>query len=150
MSALEAVVAAQPGWAWLALAAALLAAETATGSGYLLWPSAAAGAVGLLLLAGAPLSPAAQATLFAAATVAATLAARRWWPRRPRGEGAPDLINDTGRRLIGHEGRVVADGRVFVDGKEWAAEWDGGTPPPGGVARVVAVVGGARLRMRAE
>ena len=129
MTGLQALVAAQPGWAWLALAAALLASEAATGSGYLLWPAASAGAVGLLLLAGAPLGPAAQVMLFAAATLALTLAARRWWPRRARRDGPPDL-NDTGARLVGHEGRVVADGRVFVDGKEWAAEWDGGAAPP--------------------
>lgn len=148
MTALQALVAAQPGWAWLALAAALLASEAATGSGYLLWPAASAGAVGLLLLAGAPMGLAAQVMLFAAGTLALTLAARRWWPRRPRAEDPPDL-NDIGRRLVGHEGRVVADGRVLVEGKEWAAEWDGGAAPPAGaMVRVVAVVGGARLRMR--
>ena len=149
MTALEGLVLAQPGWAWLALAAALLATETATGSGYLLWPSACAGVVGVLALAGAPLGLPGQVLLFAVLTVASTLAARRWWPRRAPADAPPDL-NNAGLRLIGHEGRAVAHGRVFVDGKEGAAEWDGDVaPPPGAAARVLAVLGGARLRVRA-
>lgn len=150
----------QPGWGWLALAAALLAGELATGSGYLLWPSASAGLVGVLLLAGAPLPVAVQVGVFALITVAATLAARRWLPRRVRQPG--EDINDTRTRLIGHEGEGVAtqsasapafgaaaaDGRVFIDGKEWAAKLEGGgAPSPGQRVKVVAVLGGARLKV---
>ena len=49
--------------------------------------------------------------------------------RRPAdGEGD---INDPARRLVGQQGEAAAPfkaglGRVFVDGKEWAAELDGG------------------------
>ena len=54
------------------------------------------------------------------------------------------------RRLLGREGRATAEGRVFVDGQEWAAEWDGAAPAPAGAAvRVLAVLGGARLRVAA-
>ena len=148
MSGLEALAAAQPGWAWLALAAAFLAAEAATGSGYLLWPSAAAGVVGLLALAGRRWPCRSQVGLFAGLTLAATLAARRWWPRHVPGEGAPDL-NDAARRVVGHEARAVGEGRVFVDGKEWAAEWVGGVAAAGAPVRVLALVGGARLRVTA-
>ena len=38
-------------WFWMGLAAALLAVEVLTGSGWLLWAAAAAAAVGLLGLA---------------------------------------------------------------------------------------------------
>ena len=143
----------QPAWAWLALAAGLLVIELATGSGYLLWPSAAAAAVGMLALLGAPLGLPVQIVLFAALTIAATYAARRWLPRRTTAEASGD-INDTRRRLIGHEGEGVcvlgtpAEGRVFVDGKEWSAELDDGSAPrPGQKVRVVAVLGGARLKV---
>ena len=143
----EALVAAQPGWAWLALVAALLALETATGSGYLLWPAASAGVVAVLAFVGVPLGVPGEVLLFAMLTVVSTIAARRFWPRRPRVCDPPDL-NDMRLRLIGHEGRAVAAGRVFVDGKEWAAEWDPhGPAPPGAPVRVLAVVGGARLRV---
>ena len=95
--------------------------------------------------------------------MASTYAARRWLPRRVRAPGTD--INDTRTRLIGHEGEGVAaqtassgglaggpsaagDGRVFIDGKEWAAELVGGGPPlPGQRVRVVEVIGGARLKV---
>ena len=143
----------QPAWAWLALAGVLLVAELVTGSGYLLWPSASAAVVGVVVLFGAPLNVAVQVVVFAALTIAGTYAARRWFPRRTTAEASDD-INDTRRRLIGHEGEGVAaagsltDGRVFIDGKEWSAELDDGTlPRPGQKVRVVAVLGGARLKV---
>ena len=150
MSFVEALVVAQPGWAWLALGAALLAAETATGSGYLLWPAASAGVVSVLAFLGAPLGVPGEVLVFAVLTLISTVVARRVWPRQPRASDPPDL-NDMALRLVGHEGRAVAAGRVFVDGKEWAAEWDdaAGPAPPGAAVRVLAVLGGARLRVTA-
>lgn len=141
----------QPGWGWLAVAALFLAGELVTGSGYLLWPSSSAAIVGVLALLGAPLSLPVQVVLFAALTIAATYAARRWLPHRTAAEASGD-INDTRRRLIGHEGEGIAagEGRVFVDGKEWSAELDDGSAPhPGQKVRVVAVLGGARLKVAA-
>jgi membrane protein implicated in regulation of membrane protease activity len=138
-----------PAWAWAAAAAVLLAAELMTGSGWLLWPAAAAGVVALLsAAAGVPTSVA--VLLFAALTVAATLTARRLFPRRPP-KPAPDL-NDQRARLIGHDGRVVGAfeagaGRVLVDGKEWPAELEGGAPPPPGGRVLVTGVAGVRLKV---
>ena len=63
--------------------------------------------------------------------------------------------NDPLTRLIGHHGEAASSfeggrGRVFVDGKEWAAELVGDGPlAPGGRIEVVALVGGARLKVRA-
>ena len=139
----------QPGWGWLAVAALFLAAELATGSGYLLWPSAAAGIVGVLKLVGAPVGIELQLGLFALLTFAGIYGARRLWPGRGHPEPPHDL-NDQKQRLIGREGHAVTsgDGRVFVDGKEWAAELpDGGHPEPGARVRVTAVLGGARLQV---
>ena len=150
----------QPGWAWLALGALFLAGELFTGSGYLLWPSASAAVVGLLALFHVPLPTVGQIGLFAVLTAATTLAARRWMPRPIRPAGTD--INDIRSRLLGHEGEGVAsqsattgsvttgstDGRVFIDGKEWSAEMEGGGAPlPGQRVRVVAVLGGARLKV---
>lgn len=142
-----ALYAQQPGWAWLGVAAVLLGAELLTGSGYLLWPSASAAVTALFAFLGWPAGLIGQLVLFAVLTVASTYAARRWWPPAQRAAG-PDL-NDSAGRLVGREGEAVGDGgRVFVDGKEWAAEAEGALPAPGARVRVVAVVDGSRLRVR--
>jgi membrane protein implicated in regulation of membrane protease activity len=137
----------------MAAAAVLLAVEVATGSGYLLWPSAAAGVVALLNLAGLHLGWAGDAIVFAVLTIVSTLVTKRWFPRRLPGSGRD--LNDLKANLIGHEGRAVTPfedgrGRVFVEGKEWAAELDGADAPrPGGRVQVTAILGGATLKVRA-
>src|SRR5579862_4462878 len=117
--------ASHPFWVWIAVAAALLAVEVITGSGWLLWPSASAGAVAILATfadLGLP-----QAVLaFAVLTIASTVLARRYLPRSLLHHPVGD-INDNVGRLVGHQGRAVGAfhgraGRVFIDGKEWAAE----------------------------
>jgi len=142
-----------PFWTWLAVGALLLALETATGSGYLLWPAASAGLVALMTLA-VRLGFSLEAVIFALLTVAGTILARVYWPHRPRPHGHD--INDRGGRLVGRVGETVGlfaagQGRVFVDGAEWSAELadDVVGPPPGARVEVVAVVGGGRLKVRA-
>jgi hypothetical protein len=118
----------------------------------MLWPAAAAAVVAVAgRLVSLPV--AGQVALFAAVTIVATYVGRRVMPRPALAEGD---INDVSTRLIGHHGEAAAPfvdrlGRVFVDGKEWAAELDGDGPLPAGArVEVTAVVGGARLRVRAE
>lgn len=136
-------------WVWLALAAAILAAEVATGSGWLLWPSASAAVVALLALVTD--SAAVEIGAFAGLTIVSTLLARRFWPRR---EGGGEDINDNVSRLIGHRGKAASafaggDGRVLIDGKEWAAELDGAeTLKAGAEVEVTGLSGGSRLRVR--
>ena len=138
-------------WAWLAVAAVLLVAELTTGSGWLLWPAGAAAAAGLASLGLPRLGLAGQAAIFAVVAVAGTIASRPW--ARGRHGGAD--INDPERRLIGHVARTAAAfaggrGRVLIDGKEWAADLDGGdTLPAGAPVTVLAVLGGSRLKVRA-
>ncbi|CAN1541806.1 COG1585 Membrane protein implicated in regulation of membrane protease activity [Caulobacteraceae bacterium] len=122
---------AHPFWIWMALAAVLLAAEVATTTGWLLWPAACAVVVAALtfLLGG---NFAVELAVFAMLTIASTLLARRYLPRNLSGDG-PD-INDNIGRLVGHSGMVVAafengQGRVFIDGKEWAAVTEDGSAP---------------------
>ena len=136
---------------WLAVGAAFLIAELLTGSGWLLWPAGSATLTGLATLAPGLAMPA-QAAIFAVLTILSTYLGRRFM--NARGRPADDL-NDRGDRVVGREGKAATAfvgglGRVFVDGKEWAAELDGDAPISAGArVEVVALVGGARLRVRA-
>lgn len=150
MPVLDGIYLSHPAWVWAAAAAALLAVEVAAGSGWLLWPAASAGVVALIS-AFLQIPTAAAVLVFAALTILSTATARRYFPRRA--EGRPPDINDPAARLVGRQGRVVAPfragaGRVFVDGKEWAAELaEGPALEPGARIEVTAVTG-ARLKVR--
>jgi len=138
-------------WLWVALGAALLAIEALTGSGWLLWPAASA-AVVALLVRFAGLSLEAAVLTFAVLTIVTTLLARRFLPPAWFHRGSGD-INDNVGRLLGHQGRAVAPfknraGRVFIDGKEWAAELDEGEALEAGARVEVTGVAGAALKVR--
>ena len=139
-----------PLWVWLAFAAILLAIEVATGSGWLLWAAASAGATGLLTLIGVPLGLPGEIAVFAVLTLGSTLISRRFFKPEPEQEAD---INDQTTRLVGHSGEVASDfvrghGRVFVDGTEWSAEAEGdATLTAGTRIRVVGVASGARLKV---
>ena len=151
MSDLASLYATHPVWIWIALGAALLAVEVATGSGWMLWPAAAAGITAILVaFAGLDLSQA--ALVFALLTISLALLARRYLPksllRHP-----PHDVNDNIARLVGHHGQVVApfrgrSGRVFIDGKEWAAELEEVEALEAGARVEVTGVAGAHLRVR--
>jgi membrane protein implicated in regulation of membrane protease activity len=139
-----------PSAAWIAIGVAVLALETVTGSGWLLWPAAAAlapAAVTAVWLRG---DIGAQWILFAVTAIALTWLGRRYlrhWPQIPHD------INNARKAMIGQVGQVtsVTDNgqcRVMVGGKEWAAETDGAAPAQGQRVEVVAVIGGARLQVR--
>ena len=133
---------------WIATGGVLLAVEVGTGSGWLLWPAGSAAVTALLTLA-IPLNPSMQAVIFAILTIVTTLAGRRFFPRHPHGRD----INDTRARLAGVAGVAAGDfqaghGRVFVDGKEWAAELEGASSLATGARIVVVGVSGARLTVR--
>lgn len=140
-----------PALAWAAAGAALLALEALSGSGWLLWPAASAGIVAVVQ-GFHPLTPAVAVLLFAGLTIVSTVTARRYFPhRRAAGEAAD--VNDNVERLLGREARVVAAfhdgaGRVFVDGKEWAAELEAGDSAEAGAQVTVTGVAGARLKVR--
>ena len=135
---------------WMAIAAVFLTIELLTGSGWLLWPAGSAALVGIIN-AGPDQSLPAQAATFAGLTIVSTYVGRRWLGRRSHGDHDP---NDLLTPLIGRQGEAASTfeggrGRVFIDGKEWAAELVGDGPlAPGGRVEVVALVGGARLKVR--
>ena len=151
MEALAHLYATQGLWIWMALAALLLAVEILTGTGWLLWATGSAVVVGLavgLLGLSAPWA----ILLYAALTIISTLLARRYLPRSVTAvEGD---INDNVGRLVGHRGSAAAPfvrgvGRVFIDGKEWAAELDTGEALEAGAPVEIVGVEGARLKVRA-
>jgi hypothetical protein len=94
-----------------------------------------------------------QAVLaFAVLTIASTVLARRYLPRSLLHHPVGD-INDNVGRLVGHQGRAVGAfhgraGRVFIDGKEWAAELDEGEGLEAGSRVEVTGVAGAHLKVR--
>jgi inner membrane protein len=142
------VYAAHPFWIWMGVAAAILAAEAALGTQWLLWPAVSAGVLALVTLLRLPIGPLGELALFAAVTLVTTFTCRRLLVRvQPPGED----LNDRSARLIGLRGEVVApfvegQGRVFVDGAEWPAELDG--EPGAGGRIVVTAVKGASLKVR--
>ncbi|MDZ4370715.1 MAG: NfeD family protein [Phenylobacterium sp.] len=150
MDFLVGLYAAQPFWVWLGLAAALLAIEIGTGSGWLLWASASAALTGAavgLVDASIP----AAILLFAALTMVSTLLARRYLPRE--GAATDGDINDNIGRLVGRTGSAVKafkgrSGRVFIDGKEWAAELSDDEVLEAGARIEVVQVDGASLKVR--
>ena len=150
MPALDGLYLTHPAWAWAAGAAGLFAVEVASGSGWLLWPAASAGLVAVLVAFTRLPTPIAV-LIFVVLTIVSTATARRYFPRGVADEGHD--INDTSARLVGREGRVTTAfqaglGRVFVDGKEWAAELAEGEALEAGARVTVTAVAGARLKVR--
>jgi membrane protein implicated in regulation of membrane protease activity len=139
-----------PALVWLGAGAVLLGVEILSGSGWLLWAAASAGLTAAVVAASGDLSLTAALGGFALLTIASTLLARRYLPRSAATSGD---INDNAARLVGHHGRAVAGfdggaGRVFIDGKEWAALVDGDAAPAAGAQVLVTGVAGARLKVR--
>jgi hypothetical protein len=134
---------------WLAIGGVLLAIEVGTSTGWLLWPAGSAAAMGLLgLLWHFDLNM--QLVIFAVLTIVTTLAGRHFFPRAVLGGD----INDTRTRVAGLDGVAAGDfaggqGRVFVDGKEWAAQLEGSESLSSGMKVVVVGVSGSRLTVRA-
>ncbi|MBP7815463.1 MAG: NfeD family protein [Phenylobacterium sp.] len=151
MDGLIQLVVTNPFWVWAAIGALILATEVSTGSGWLLWPAASAAAVAVAALLFPQLGWVGGVGLYAGLTIVTSLMARRFWP--PRQPGDADDINDNNARLVGHHGKAVADfrdrsGRVFIDGKEWAADLDEDAILTSGAPVEVTGVSGARLRVR--
>lgn len=153
MGSLSDLILAHPLWAWMAVGAVFLAVEVATGSGWLLWPAGSSALTGVVTLALPMITQPEAIAVFGVLTIITTYIGRRYL-RGVKVSSSPD-VNDPLTRLVGHRGEVVADfaggdGRVFVDGKEWSAILEGVGPLAAGAkVEVVAVMGGARLKVKA-
>ncbi len=151
MTSLASLYLSHPAWIWLAVGAVILAAEVATGSGWLLWPAACAGLLAGLNLVGLKLGVGGDVALFSVLAIASSLLARRFAPGWSQADS--DDINDRAGGLIGQVGVATSpfvdgDGRILVSGAEWAAEVDdGGDVAIGAKLRVAVLMDGARLRV---
>lgn len=153
MDLIDSLYASHPFWFWVGIGVALLAVEAAFTTEWLLWPAVSAGVLALLTLFGLRLGLFPEVTIFAALTVASTLASRRLI-KRVNPEDVPD-VNSRDGRFIGKRARVVeafidGRGRVFVSGSEWPAEIEDGAAPLAGDNVIVHAVDGARLKVRLE
>ena len=149
MDALVSLYQAQPFWIWLAFGVLILAVEIVAGTEWLLWPAVSAGIVAVLTAIGLRLGFGVEVAIFAALTLATTLASRKLLKRVNPVEAD---INDRNARLIGQRARVTeafagGRGRVFISGSEWAAEIEGGDAAVGENV-VVEAVSGSKLKVR--
>jgi len=132
----------QDHWGWLVFAALLGIAEVLIPGVFLIWISIAAAITGLAALA-LPIALPFQFLLFAALSIAAVYAGRRWYVDNPVASTDP-LLNDRTARLIGQTVTVVepivgGEGRVKVGDSVWSAV--GAEAAVGTRVRVVAAEG---------
>jgi membrane protein implicated in regulation of membrane protease activity len=129
-------------WAWLVFAALLGIAEVLMPGVFLIWIAIAAALTGLAALA-LPIGLPAQLLLFAALSILAVYAGRRWYVDNPVASTDP-LLNDRIARLIGQTVTVVepirdGEGRVKVGDSVWSAT--GPDAPVGARVRIMGVEG---------
>jgi len=129
-------------WGWLVFAALLGIAEVLMPGVFLIWIAIAAAITGLVALA-LPITLPFQLLLFAALSLLAVWAGRRWYVDNPVPSSDP-LLNDRSARLIGQSVTVVdaiiaGEGRVKIGDSVWNAT--GPDTPAGTRMRVVGVDG---------
>lgn len=126
-----------PDWFWLIAGVILAIAEILVPGFFLIWLAAAALITGALAMLP-PVTMPIQVLLFAALSVVAVYAGRRWFALNPI-ESADPKLNDRGARLVGETVTVVdaivnGRGRVKVGDSVWIAK--GADAPAGTTVRV--------------
>lgn len=134
-------------WGWLVFAALLGIAEVLMPGVFLIWIAIAAAITGLVALT-LPISLPFQLLLFAALSLLAVWAGRRWYVDNPVPSSDP-LLNDRSARLIGQSVTVVdaiiaGEGRVKIGDSVWSAT---GPDTPAGTRMRVAGVDGTIIRV---
>lgn len=134
-------------WGWLVFAALLGIAEVLMPGVFLIWIAIAAAITGLVALA-LPITLPFQLLLFAALSLLAVWAGRRWYVDNPVPSSDP-LLNDRSARLIGQSVTVVdpiiaGEGRVKIGDSVWSAT---GPDTPAGTRMRVAGVDGTIIRV---
>jgi inner membrane protein len=133
----------EPHYQWLIFAAVLAIGEIIVPGVLLIWISVAAAATGIVSLVF-PIPAAIQLLLFAAISLLAVYAGRRWYLSRGPDSQDP-MLNDRSARMVG-QSVIVVDavdahkGRVRVGDSEWPAR--GPSLPVGATARIAAVTNG--------
>ncbi len=130
-------------WHWWVFAIVLLILEIFTPGAFFMWMSAAAGVIGLVLLAMPELSWQTQFILFAVSSIIAIIAGKAWFSRNPISSEMPTL-NQREDDLIGKVFEVEqaisnGSGRIKVGESTWKA--NGPDCNAGASVRVVSVNG---------
>jgi len=130
-------------WHWWVLAIALIILEIFSPAAFFMWMSAAAGVVGLILLAMPELTWQTQFILFSVISIIAIIAGKTWFNRNPIKTDKPTL-NTREDDLIGKVFEVEqaitnGNGRIKVGESTWKAH--GPDCKVGDSVRVVSVNG---------
>ncbi len=130
-------------WHWWIFAIILLILEIFTPGAFFMWMSAAAGLIGIILLAVPELSWQTQFIIFAITSVIAIIAGKMWFTRNPINTEMPSL-NSREDELIGRvleveQAIINGSGRVKVGESTWKA--NGPDCKIGASVRVVSVSG---------
>lgn len=132
------------GTKWMIVGVLLLILEVITGTTYILWPAAAALAVGVLAYV-LPLGWEMQFLLFFILSAVLLVVGHVYI--RPKMEGGePSDLNDRARSMVGMRVKAIADfetgkGRVQVGDTQWRAAMDTGTAVAGEELTVMSVKG---------
>ena len=100
MESLIGFFAAEPGWVWLIIAAALFTLDVLAPGFFMLWFGVAAMAVGLLVFA-VPLDVTWQIVAFCAASLISLMIARLLWGGKRSELSDKPLLNERARQLVG-------------------------------------------------
>ena len=130
-------------WHWWVFAIILLILEIFSPGAFFMWMSAAAGVIGVILLAAPELSWQTQFIIFALTSVIAITAGKIWFKRNPINTEMPSL-NSREDELIGRvfeveQAIINGSGRVKVGESTWKA--NGPDCKAGASVRVVSVSG---------
>ena len=141
-----------PIW-WLALALVLGVFELLAVSTYFLWPALAAGLVAASLIVWPELTGEVQLAVFAACTVATTLAGRWAFSRFGNADDKAADLNNRAARMVGRNAEVISyansRGYVLIDGVRWSAIWpDGSVAEEGDTVKIEGVDGSTLLVSR--
>ncbi len=136
----------EPHYAWLALGLILAVAEMAIPGLFLIWMAGAALVTGLITW-GAPIGLPAQIMLFAALSIVAVFAGRRFLAANPIVPADPHLNNRSARAVgqivVVTQAIVNGEGRVRLGDSEWLAR--GSDAAPGTGLKVIGVDGATLL-----
>jgi membrane protein implicated in regulation of membrane protease activity len=130
-------------WHWWVFAIVLLILEILTPGAFFMWMSAAAGVIGVVLLAAPELSWQTQFVIFAVTSIIAIIAGKMWFSRNPINTEMPSL-NAREDELIGkvfevEQAIVNGSGRIKVGESTWKV--NGSDCAVGASVKVISVNG---------
>ena len=133
-------------WHWWVIGVVLLLLEILAPGAFFLWMSAAAGIVGVALIAFPGMDWKIQLFLFAVLSVAAIVAWRYYVKKNPTESDEP-LLNQRGAQYVGRTFILDAEmslgrGKIQVDDSTWRVECDAGQDIPAGArVKVIGIQG---------